>query len=298
MKRIKTPAYRRPYVLIIGMLLLGCQKQVNAQVIATKFAATAIAKEILPGVVDEASGIADSKINPGYLWIEQDSGNPNDLFLMDREGRIEKKINIKPATNRDWEDIAVGNGPVKGTSYIYLADIGDNKRLHKEYFIYRFPEPAAAVDTVFIADKLSFKYPDGSHDAEAILVDPKTSDIYIITKRDAVSLIFKFPYPQNTTGLNTVVYVGSLAYNGVVSAACSADGQEIIIKTYLSLNYWKRKKTESIEQALKRKPVQLKYLPEPQGEAVCFRNDRSGFYTLSERPASFAAVSLNFYKRE
>ena len=53
-----------------------------------------------------------------------------------------KKIIIKPAVNRDWEDIALGNGPVAGTNYIYLADIGDNSIDSSQYYIYRFAEPA------------------------------------------------------------------------------------------------------------------------------------------------------------
>ena len=30
------------------------------------------------------------------------------------------------ATNVDWEDIAVGPGPAVGTSYLYVADTGNN----------------------------------------------------------------------------------------------------------------------------------------------------------------------------
>ena len=84
----------------------------------------------------------------------------------------------------------------------------------------------------------------------------------------------------------------------MTSAASSSSGDELLIKTYTSLSYWKRNMNETIGDALKRAPGTLNYQVEPQGEAVCFRNDNSGFYTLSERPSLISAVSLNFYQRK
>jgi hypothetical protein len=34
---------------------------------------------IVTPTISEASGIADSKRNPGYLWVHEDSGNPPQL---------------------------------------------------------------------------------------------------------------------------------------------------------------------------------------------------------------------------
>src|SRR5437868_11995221 len=69
------------------------------------FSDVPVSVSISPGHIDEASGMADSKANPGYLWIEQDSGNPNDIALLSYSGNILKTINIKTAINRDCEDI-------------------------------------------------------------------------------------------------------------------------------------------------------------------------------------------------
>ena len=124
------------------------------------------------------------------------------------------------------------------------------------------------------------------------LVDPASKDIYIFSKNDNPSRIYRLAYPYGTT--NTATYVSNLTYSGVVSAALS--GNEIIIKTYSSLYYYKRSSGQSIEQVLQTTPVLLKYTLEPQGEALSFANDGSGFFTLSEKGfASF--VNLYFYKR-
>jgi hypothetical protein len=285
-------------VFLSMIVHLGCHKKTEPQESTPEFSPIPLSNSVTPGLIDEASGIADSKANPGYLWVEQDSGNPNDIALLSQTGQLLKKINIRSATNRDWEDIALGNGPNPGTSYLYIADIGDNNKANPQCSVYRFPEPMATVDTVTAYDELKFNYPDGSHDAEAILTDNNSKDIYIITKTDIASRIYKFPYPQSTSSVTTVTYVGSLSFSGATSAASSASGDELLIKTYTTLSYWKRNTNETIENALKRAPVLLNHQVEPQGEAVCFKNDNSGFYTLSERPYLISGVSLNFYQRK
>src|SRR5262245_38460272 len=75
---------------------------------------------ITPDTLQEASGIADSKNNPGFVWVEEDGNNPTELTLVGHNGLIHKKILLKDATNRDWEDLTIAAGPVLGKNYIYL----------------------------------------------------------------------------------------------------------------------------------------------------------------------------------
>ena len=134
-------------VLLIG---LGCKKENAKNTEPGGFESIPLAEPLVPSFLDEASGIADSKANPGYLWVQQDSGNPNDVALLSHDGSLLKNINIKSAVNRDWEDLATGLGPVAGAEYVYLADIGDNALAASQYFIYRFTEPAFTIDSVLI----------------------------------------------------------------------------------------------------------------------------------------------------
>lgn len=256
------------------------------------------ATQVTSKVIDEASGIADSKSVPGNLWVQQDSGNPSDLFLLSYDGTIKKKIRIKGATNRDWEDLAIGSGPDAGANYLYLAETGDNTASEIAYFIYRFVEPTMADDTIRTYDRINFKYADGAHDAEAIFVDNTTKDIYIVTKRDAKSKVFKLAYPQSTTSQNTATLVSELGFTGATGAAMSADGKELLVRTYMAINYWKRSAGESVDAMLKKAPTSLAHQLEPQGEAICFKNDNTGFYTLSEKPSIVPYVNINFYKRK
>lgn len=251
----------------------------------------------LTTLINEASGIADSKLNPGYLWVEEDSGNPPQLYLLNHAASVVKKIYLKGAVNTDWEDMALAAGPDAAKKYLYVADIGDNGAVRSSVGFYRLEEPPATADTVSVFDFIRFAYADGPRDAEAFLVDDASRDIFIITKRDAVSRIYKLAYPYSTTTVNTAVFVNSLSYNGVVSAAISNDGAGIITKTYTGLNYYPRLAGETIPQTLQKAGTALGYQLEPQGEAVGFALDNSGFYTLSEKGGG-STQSLYFYRKK
>ena len=280
------------FVMIIA--LWACQK--SAADAQPPFETTPTSVPIT-NTITEASGLASSKLNPGYLWVHEDSGTPPQIKLLNAAGSLVKVVVIDGASNTDWEDMSLSTGPDPSLNYIYLGDVGDNPLDRTEYAIYRFAEPSLTGDTVRNFDKIRFQYPDGYHDAEAILVESSTKDIYIITKSDNPSGIYKLPYPQNTTAINQAVAAGKLTFSGVTGAAISTDGREIIVKTYPALNYFVRAAGESIEKSLQKAPVNLPYRLEPQGEAVAFAADNSGFYTLSEK-AYGPTVNLFFYKRK
>jgi len=254
------------------------------------FDSVPVIKTINPAI-NETSGIADSKLNPGYLWAQEDSDNPTQLYLIGHNGNVAKKIHIKNVVNRDWEDMALEGNE------IYIGEIGDNNLVYPFYNFYKFSEPLLSVDTVYNVSNIQFVYPDGSHDAEAFLVDAGTKDIYIITKRDQPSKIYKLTYPYKSATINTATFVGNLDYTGVVGSAISPDGKEIIVKTYTNLYYYTRKNNEEISEALKKDYSKLGYIIEPQGEAVAFAINNSGFFTLSEKGFS-NVVSLYFYPRK
>ena len=253
---------------------------------------------ILTRSILETSGIADSKTFEDNLWVLEDSGNPARLFLLRHEGSVTDSFYLDGAVNRDWEDIVVGKGPDDLLSYLYVGDIGDNEHKYTDYTIYRFPEPNNFADLITAYDSIKFTYPDGSHDAEAFLVDNTTKDIYVITKRDAVSKIYRLRYPQNIQNINQAEFVGDLPFSGVVSASLSFEGTEMMLKTYTNLYYYNRTANETLVVTLGETPTDtLSYQFEPQGEAVAFANNNSGFFTLSEMGMSSAAPDLLFYPR-
>ena len=281
------------YILVI---LSSCQKGNGDPVVETEFNTAPQLFRVTPGMIDEVSGMADSRSTENALWVHEDSGNPAELTLISYTGDFIKSVPVINAINRDWEDMTLAKDISSGKNLLYLADIGDNNQEQLTYNVYRFEEPAAGDTEITNAEKITFRYQDGSHDAEAILVDELTNDIYIITKQDAKSGIYKIAYPQSTIGINVANLVGSLDYNGVTSAAFSPGDSEIIVKTYTHLYHYKKNGNELLTEALNRKPNSIPYEMEPQGEALCFKNDNKGFFTLSER-GLVPYVDLRYYKR-
>ncbi len=253
---------------------------------------------IAAGSIDEASGMVDSKSQPGALWVEQDSGNPAELALLGQDGKLRGKIPVPNSTNRDWEDLASGPGPTAGVNYIYIGEIGDNTAQWPSVAIYRLPEPASLSAPVGPVEKITFVYPDGPRDAEALLCDPLTRDLWIVSKREAKVHLYRLKYPQSTTSVMTAEAFGELPFTFVTGAGISPDGLEIVLRTYFAVYHWSRSATTSIADAIQLKEgTTLPYHSEPQGEAVCFERANKGFFTLSER-GNASSTSLYYFARK
>lgn len=253
--------------------------------------------------IKEASGLAASIFNPGMLWTENDSGDKARIFLIDEYGKHKVTINFPGIENRDWEDIAVGPGPEKGTSYIYIGDIGDNFARHEYKYIYRLTEPKISVGdkpvelTIEDVDSIRFTLPDGKRDSEAMMIDPITSDLYVFSKREENVNLYILPAPQSDTEIITARFVARLPFTQINAADISADGKEILIKNYNHVYYWKLNDNESIKDAFKRKPHYPPYITEPQGEAIAFDRLGRGYFTLSEETNN-KKPHLMFYVRK
>ncbi len=251
----------------------------------------------------EVSGIGASQVNKGMFYMEEDSGNPNQIQLVDQTCSMAAVYTIGNVSNRDWEDLAVGPGPQIGVSYVYVAEIGDNKSQYPTKSVYRFPEPSISGkvlpvnETIANFDKIELKLPDGIFNAEALMVDPLTKDIYLVSKDNTAS-VYVAVYPQEVTKVNTMKKIAILPFSKITAGDISEDGKEILLKTTGYICYWKKEDNESITELFKKTPVLVPYTSEQQGEAICFAADGSGYYTTSERPDATLNQPLYFYKRK
>lgn len=251
-------------------------------------------------VIDEASGLVASHANSGMLWTHNDSGDKARIFLIDSLGKYQATVWVKGATNRDWEDIALGAGPQPDNTYLYIGEIGDNLARYPHKVIYRIEEPKFTGDTTLSVedvDSIRFTLPDGNRDTEALMIDPHTKDLYIFSKWEEAINLYRLPYPQSTTEMMVAEKVlEALPFTLIVAADWSTDGEEILIKSYKQVYYWKRKKDQPLSETLREVPEILPYDEEPQGESIAFALDGSGYYTLSEY-AKGVKPTLMFYPR-
>ncbi|MCO5252308.1 MAG: hypothetical protein M9949_12950 [Candidatus Kapabacteria bacterium] len=253
--------------------------------------------------LEEISGIAASINNPGYYWVHNDSGNAPNLFLLDSIGNLVATFRVTSG-NRDWEDIACVKNPKDGKSYIYIGDFGDNLAIRPNIKVIEIEEPKVvtfgSLEIIELQHKrdIFFTYPDGAKDAESLIVDPISMDLFIISKRDGFSRVFTSNYPYSDE-INELVHVATLPFNTATAADISSDGKEILVRTYIKVYYWQRNGTEHLKYTFQRNPLCLPLIPEPQGEAICFDFRNSGYYTTSEvQGYESLNVTLNYYREK
>jgi hypothetical protein len=244
--------------------------------------------------ITEASGIAASKTLPGHFWTHNDSGNQPEVFLLDNKGELVSTIHLEGVKNRDWEDIAEGAGPIPNKQYVYVGDIGNNARLDIHTRIYRFPvpTPVPAANVNIKPDVLNIVFPDDPRDAETLMIDPISSCLYVVSKREKAVGIYKAAVLNFKDGDKvTLEKVGTVPYTWITAGDISRDGHHIVIKDKNHIYAWDRKQGETVEAAMSRPAKVLPYIPEKQGEGVSIMPDNSGYVTVSEGKDQ----PLNFY---
>jgi hypothetical protein len=252
----------------------------------------------------ELSGVAASQTNKGILYVHDD-GNINTVYMTDKNGADLGKLMIDNLTTSDVEDIAVGPGPQNGKNYIYLADIGNNNLKASFATIYRFEEPVVTnvdkntIVNITAFDKIKISYGSGKANAETIMVDPVTKDIYVLTKQNYKSYIYKVAYPQTLNEIIPLKAQAILNFDLLTGGDISADGSEILLRSTGQIWYWKRAIGESVLQTLQKLPQDAPYaINEKQGEGICFSANSDGYITDTEIKGYTGAVSnISFYKR-
>ena len=251
--------------------------------------------------ISEASGIAASAKNSSLIWVHNDGGNPPDIFAMDSEGGHVATFRLDGVRNRDWEDMGLGPGPAEGQSYLYIGDIGDNNGVYEQIYVHRIPEPSVHAGdapyqrTITDFETITLQYPDGPRDSETLMVDPRTKDLIIISKRENNVGIYIAEYPQSVEETVTLDKVGTLKLSSITAGDISPSGSGILLKDYQDIYYWPRSQNLSISEALSKSYNTVRYIPEFQGEAVTWEPDEKGYYTVSEEPGGMPAY-LYFYR--
>lgn len=229
--------------------------------------------------LSEASGLAVSRSAPGRLWAHNDSGEPV-LFALDARGSVVGQVRLSGATVEDWEAVAVG--PCGGGSCVYVADIGDNEAGRRRITIYRLPEPRAVEGSVAVADVYHATYPDGPHDAEALLI-AGDGRLHIVTKGETGPVtIYRFPAQLQSGASMRLERVGTPASgktdaeSRVTDGAVSPDGQWVVLRTRSSLSFYRASELLAGQWRVASR-VNLTSLKEPQGEGVALGADNTVF---------------------
>jgi hypothetical protein len=248
-------------------------------------------------VINEASGLAESRQSPGVLWLHNDSGGSARLFAVGTGGELLATVWIDGANNGDWEDLSLVTDPVTGVDTIVIGDVGDNG-LHRETVdVYLVDEPSIKPgqkyeEITVPARRLELDYPDYEfHNVETLLADPVTGDILLVTKDYAgETYIFRKQPPHVDGEFSTLEAAGALDFstkplsgNATTAGDVSPLGDLIVVRTYTTQAYvWRRDATMNVAEALAGEPCEVELPAERQGETIAFSADGASFFTISE----------------
>lgn len=223
---------KKHWIPIIALLAGACQQ--DSTVLQEQFE--------LPKKLKEVSGITFD-VEEQTLWALADSGNPNKIYGLDKNGSIAKTCEITNATNTDWEDITQDK-----EGNIYIGDFGNNDNERKDLVIYKVDHSSLTDGETNAAYEIAFYYPEQNdfppskkellYDVEGFFEDQ--GYFYLFTKNrsknfDGTALLYRVP---NKAGTHAAVLLGSLKtcdnYNhcAITSATISPDGAKVALLTH------------------------------------------------------------------
>jgi len=249
-------------------------------------------------LLKEISGVVASRKNTDVLWVHNDSGDSARIYAMSIQGRHLGVYNLVGANAVDWEDIAIGPGPVEGQDYIYVGDIGDNNHQRSSITVYRVAEPQVSATqepvTVSLAnvDALPMRYPGPAvYDSETLLVDPVSGDLFLVTRDregQGVARVFRNPAPHTPGVMVTLELVATIPLPFEVKGGdISPSGDAVLLRLHSFTSdedgyYWPRAAGTKLWEAFSGPACLVPLVEEPQGEAIAFAAHELGYFTVSE----------------
>jgi hypothetical protein len=295
----------RPHSGVRGRVLTAGASLGAALVLAS--GAPALAEEALATVPAEVAPSTRCQITDGRLaelsglvavgdqvLAVNDGGDQAVVYLLDATCQV-VDVHTVAVDPYDPEDMALGSD---GT--VWLADTGDNNTNRPTVALLALrPDGTTGV--------YRLTYPDGPHDAEALLLAPDGTP-YLVTKEvlgaskvyrpmsalvdgGTVALVEVASVNVTLTGTpgGPVGRAGQLLITG---GAVSGDGTHLALRTYTDAYVWPLAGSD-VPGALAARPARIPLPESPQGEAISFSADNQQLIVASEGlPSDLTVVPL------
>ncbi len=187
--------------------------------------------------IKESSGLI--KLG-NQLWTHNDGGDDANLYQIDESnGNILKIVNIKNATNIDWEDITYDE------TYVYIGDFGNNNGNRTDLKIYKVLRSDLKRETSITAEVINFNYSDQkvfddkNFDCEAMVV--WQNKLYLFSKnwQNKKTRLYEL---ETSEGTHIANYKDTFDINGLVTGATiNKELNILLLSTYsktLNVNIW------------------------------------------------------------
>jgi hypothetical protein len=279
--------------LLGAALVLASGMPASAEEATTTAAGSAAATQcrITDPRLTELSGLVTV---PDRLLAINDGGDQVAVYVLDAACRV---IDVKTAAVDpfDPEDMALG---ADGT--LWIADTGDNGATRPTVALVALrPDGTTAL--------YRLTYPDGAHDAEALLLAPDGMP-YIVTKEVLGASSVYRPVAElvdgGTVAMGKVATVnitltgtpgGPVGRAGqllITGGAVAPDGDHLALRTYTDAYVWPLSGADVVA-ALATAPVRTALPESPQGEAISFTSDSTALLVASEgTPSDVTVVPL------
>jgi len=265
-------------------------------------------------VINESSGLARSQRRDDVLWTLNDSGGATELYAITTEGKHIATLAITGApANADWEDLV--SYTRNGVQYLLIGDIGDNSAFRPFITFYLVREPTLAAMPTTVATLSAMPdavfntiYPDGPRDNESLAVDAVENMAYLVSKRDAMPALYRFPLAASAPATAPLLmenlgpinipragpnYVGDPnSFNWTTAMDFDETLSRAYVGTLTTGYFWDRAAGETWVQAFAKAPTGFDVPDYPQIEAGTFiRGRKDGVYITSEQlPARLARI--------
>lgn len=247
----------------------------------------------------EASGLVASPVHAGVLWSHNDSGDSARLFALNAQGQALGQVHLEGVDAIDIEDIAAAPCPDRLRACLWVADIGNNLLNRDDQAVWVVPEPAVEASapfgelTVRPLMRIPIRYADGNPNAEAFVVAPDASAIYILEKVDepqARLFVADGPFAADTPRvmrtLTTFRSPGAPIAHGyeITGADLHTDARRMAVRLYLGSFEYRLGPDQTWADMGALTPVQIAAGPlsERQGEAIAYDQAGDGLFTISE----------------
>ncbi len=236
----------------------------------------------------------------GLIYLNQklithnDSGGEPILYEFDSiSGHVSRAVFISNATNIDWEDLCYDS------TYIYIADFGNNNGSRTDLKIYRLPISdylMSTNDTVTV-DTINFSYSDQTNfspgpfttnfDAEALI--SCNDSLYIFTKNWGNYWTNIYALPK-TPGTYQIEKIDSINAQGLVTAATYNSAINTILLTgYTIISPFSIEISGFTPGQFSGGTVERYLLDPPTGssiqiESISFLNQNQYYLTAEESP--------------
>jgi hypothetical protein len=148
------------------------------------------------------------------LWTVNDSGDAARIYGVGPNGRTRGGLRVAGLKPRDWEALAAAEDGA-GRPVLWVGDIGDNQSARERgILVHRVVEPEELRDDVVRPTSYRLVYPDGPHDAETLLVDPRTGRLSVVTKDLIAAAIYTAPERLDPVKPNVLERVADASRRG------------------------------------------------------------------------------------